>query len=163
MPFFFSKYRFYFIYFILLCNFTILYLFLYWIVLNWCFWTVVLEKTLESTLDCKEIKPINPKGNQPWIFIRRTDAEGKTPILWTTDGNSLLIGKEPAAGNDRRQEEKGTTEDEMVGSDQIRSVAQSCPTLCDPMNHSTPGLPVHHQLPEFTQTHVHWVGDTLVD
>ena len=80
----------------------------------WCFWTVVLGKTLESPLDCKEIKPVNPKGNQSWMFIGRTDAEAETPILWPPDTNYWLIGKEPDAGKDWRQE-KGTTEDEMVG------------------------------------------------
>ena len=78
-----------------------------------CFWTVVLEKTLESPLDCKEIKPVNPKGNQSWIFIGRTDAEA--PILWPPDVKSQLIGKGPDARKDWRQEEKGMTEDEMVG------------------------------------------------
>ena len=82
---------------------------------HWCFWTVVLEKTLESLLDCKEIKPVNPKGNQTWIFIGRTDAEAETPILCPPDAKSWLIGKEPDAGKDWRQEKKGTTEDEMVG------------------------------------------------
>ena len=81
---------------------------------NWCFWTVVLEKTLESPLDCK-IKPVNPKGNQPWIFIGRTDAEAEAPILWLPDAKNQLIGKDPDAGKDWRQEEKGTTEDDMVG------------------------------------------------
>ena len=80
---------------------------------NWCFWTVVLEKTLESPLDCKEIKPVHPKGNQPWIFIRRTDAE--TPILWASDVKSWLIGKDPDAGKDWREEEKWVIEDELVG------------------------------------------------
>ena len=82
---------------------------------KWCFWTVVLEKTLESPLDCKEIKPINPKRNQSWIFIGRTDAEVEIPILWPTAVKNWLIGKDPDAGKDWRQEEKGTTEDEMVG------------------------------------------------
>ena len=86
-----------------------------WAPKNWCFWTVVLEKTLESPLDCKEIKPVNPKGNQPWIFIWRTDAEADTSILWTLDGKSWLTGKDSDAGKDRRQEEKGMTEDELVG------------------------------------------------
>ena len=80
---------------------------------NWCFWTVVLEKTLESPLDCI-IKPVNPKGNQSWIFIGRTDAEVETPILWPPDAKSWLIRKDPDAGNDWRQKEKGTAEDEMV-------------------------------------------------
>ena len=82
---------------------------------NWCFWTVVLEKTLESPVDCKEIKPDNPKGNQPWIFIGRTDAEAEAPILWPPDEKSRLFGKDPDAGKDWGQEEKGVTEDEMVG------------------------------------------------
>ena len=80
---------------------------------NWYFWTVVLENTLESPLDCKEIKPVNSKGNQSWIFIGRTDAEA--PILLPPDAKNWLIGKDPDAGKDWRQEEKGTTEDEMVG------------------------------------------------
>ena len=83
-----------------------------WALKNWCFWTVVLEKTLESPLDCKEIKPVHPKGNHSWIFIGRTDAE--TPILWPPDAKNWLIGKDPNTGEDWRQEEKGTTEDEMV-------------------------------------------------
>ena len=82
---------------------------------NWCFQIVVLEKTLKSPLDCKEIKPVNPKGNQPWIFIRRTDAEAEAPILWPPDVKSQLTGKDPDAGKDWKQEEKGTTEDEMAG------------------------------------------------
>ena len=83
--------------------------------MNWYFWTVVLEKTLESPLDCKKIKPVNPKGNQSWIFTGRTDVEAETPILWPPDVKSWLIGKDPDAGKDCGQEEKGTTEDEMVG------------------------------------------------
>ena len=86
-----------------------------WVPKNWCFWTVVLEKTLESPLNCKEIKPVHPKGNQSWIFIGRTDAEAETPILWPPDVKSWLIIKDPNAGNDWRRGEKGTTEDEMVG------------------------------------------------
>ena len=82
---------------------------------NWCFWTVVLEKTLGSPLDCKEIQPVHPKGNQSWIFTRRTDVEAETPILWLPDSKNWLIGKDPDAGKDWRQEEKGITEDEMVG------------------------------------------------
>ena len=80
---------------------------------NWCFWTVVLKKTLKSPLDCKEIQPVHPKGNQSWIFIGRTGAE--TPTLWPPDAKNWLIWKDPDAGNDWRWEEKGTTEDEMVG------------------------------------------------
>ena len=82
---------------------------------NWCFWTVVLEKTLESLLDCKEIQPVHPKGNQSWIFFGRTDAEAETPILWPPDVKNWLIWEDPDAGKDWRQEEKGTTEDKMVG------------------------------------------------
>ena len=81
---------------------------------NWCFWTVVLEKTLESPLDCKEIQPVHPKGNQSWTFIERTDAEVETPILWPPDVKNWLIWKDPDAGKDWRQEEKGMIEDEMV-------------------------------------------------
>ena len=84
-----------------------------WTPENWCFWTMVLVKTLESPLDCKEIKPVNPKKNQPWIFIGRTEAEAL--ILWPPDEKSQLIGKDPGAGKDWRQEVKGVTEDEMVG------------------------------------------------
>ena len=80
---------------------------------NWCFWTVVLEKTLESPLDCKEIQPANPKGDQSWIFIGRTDAEAETNT-WLPDAKNWLIGKGPDAGKDWRQEEKGMTENEMV-------------------------------------------------
>ena len=86
-----------------------------WAPKNWCFWTVVLEKTLESPLDSKEIKSVNPKGNQSWIFIGRTDAEAETPILWLPDTNNWFIGKDPDAGKDWRREEKRVTEDEMIG------------------------------------------------
>ena len=86
-----------------------------WMLKNWCFWTVVLEKTLESPLDCKEVKPVNPKENQSWIFFGSTDAEVEAPVLWPPDANNWLIGKDPDVGKDWRQEEKGTTEDEMVG------------------------------------------------
>ena len=86
-----------------------------WVPKNWCFWTVVLEQTLESPLDCKEIQPVNPKGNQSWIFTGRTDAEAEAPILWPPDGKNWLTGIDPDAWKDWRQEEKGTTEDEMVG------------------------------------------------
>ena len=84
-----------------------------WAPKNWCFWAVVLEETLESPLDCKEIKPVNPKGNQPWIFIVRTDAEAL--LLLPPDAKSWFMGKDPDAGKDWRQAEKGTTVDEMVG------------------------------------------------
>ena len=86
-----------------------------WALKNWCFWTVVLEKTLESPLDCREIEPVHPKGDQSWVFIGRTDVEAETPILWPSDVKSWLIGKDPDAGKDWRQEKKGMAEDEMVG------------------------------------------------
>ena len=82
---------------------------------NWCFWTVVLEKTLESPLGYKEIQPVHPEGDQSWVFTERTDAEAETPILWPPDAKNWLLGKDPDAGKDWRQEEKGMTEDEMVG------------------------------------------------
>ena len=86
-----------------------------WAPTNWCFWTVVLEKTLESPLACKKIQPVHSKRDQAWVFIRRTDAEAETPILWPPPAKSWLIGKDPDAGRDWGQEEKGTTEDEMAG------------------------------------------------
>ena len=86
-----------------------------WALKNWCFWTVVLEKTFKSPLDCKEIKPVHPKGNQSWIFIERTDVEAETPILWPPDAKNWLTGKDPDAAKDWRREEKGVTEEEMVG------------------------------------------------
>ena len=86
-----------------------------WGLKSWCFWTVVLEKTLESPSDSKEIKPVHPKGIQSWIFIGRTDAEAEAPILWPPDAKNWLIVKDPDAGTDWRQEEKGMTEDERVG------------------------------------------------
>ena len=87
-----------------------------WAPKNWYFWTVALEKTLESPLDCKEIQPVHPKRDQSWVFIGRTDVEAETPILWPPDGKSWLIGKDPDAGKDLRQEKKGMKEHEMVGS-----------------------------------------------
>ena len=86
-----------------------------WIPKNWCFWAVVLEKTLDIPLDRKEIIPLNPKGNQSWIFNVRTDAEAEATILWPPDANNWFIGKDPDLGKDWRQEEKGMTEDEMAG------------------------------------------------
>ena len=86
-----------------------------WALKDCCFWTVVLEKTTESLLGCKEIKPVNPKENQSWIFIGKTDAEAETPTLCPPDVKNWFIWKDPDAGKDWRQEEKGTTEDEMVG------------------------------------------------
>ena len=87
-----------------------------WALKNWCFWIVVLEKTLESPLDCKEIQLVHPKGDQSWVFIGRRDAEDGTPILWPPDVKSWLIGKDPDAGRDWGQEEKGTTEDGITNS-----------------------------------------------
>ena len=86
-----------------------------WAPKNWYFWPVVLEKTLESPLDCKEIQPVHPKGDQSWVFTGGTDVEVETPILWPPHAKSWLIGKDPDAGKDWRQEENGTTENEMVG------------------------------------------------
>ena len=86
-----------------------------WALRNWYFRTVVLEKTLESPLDCKEIQPIHPKGDQSWVFIGRTDAKAETPIFWPPDTKNWFTGKDPDAGKDWRQEEKGMTEDEIVG------------------------------------------------
>ena len=106
-----------------------------WAPKNWCFWTVALEKTLESPLNCKEIHQVHSEGDQSWIFIGRTDAEAGAVILWPPDTKNWLIGKDPGGGKDWRQEEKGVTEDEMVRW--------------------------YHQLLEFTQTHVHWVGDAI--
>ena len=85
-----------------------------WVLKNWCFWTAVLEKTLESPLDCKEIQPVHPKGDESWVFIGRTDAEAETPKLCPPDVKSWLIWKDPDVGKDWKWEKKGTTEDEMV-------------------------------------------------
>ena len=86
-----------------------------WAPKNCCFWTVVLKKSLESPLDCKEIQPVHPKGDQSWVFIGKTDAKAETLVLWPPHAKSWLIGKDPDAGRDWGQEEKGTTEDEMAG------------------------------------------------
>ena len=86
-----------------------------WVPKNWCFWTMVLEKTLESPLDCKEIQPVHSEGDQPWDFFGRNDAKAETLVLWPPHARSWLIGKDPDAGRDWGQEEKGTTEDEMAG------------------------------------------------
>ena len=85
-----------------------------WALKNWCFWTVVLEKTIKSPLDCKEIQPVHPKGDQSWIFTGRTDAEAEAPILWPPNAKNRLNGKDPDAGKDWGQEEKGMTEDDTV-------------------------------------------------
>ena len=123
-----------------------------WAPKNWCFWTVVLETTLESPLDCKEIQPVHPKGTQSWIFIGKTEAE--TPILWPPDGKNWHIDKDPDAGKDWRREEKGMTEDEMVGwhhwlkghefeltpGDREGQGSLAC---CSPWGHKEPDTTVH--------------------
>ena len=98
---------------------------------NWCFWTVVLEKTLESPLDSREIKPVHPKGNQLWILIGRTNAEAEAPVLWPPDAKSQLIGKGPDAGKDWRQKEKRATEDQMIGWHHWHNVHELGQTLGD--------------------------------
>ena len=85
-----------------------------WAPKNWWFWTVVLEKTLESPLDCKEIQPVHSEGDQPWVFIGRTDAKAETPIFWAPHAKNWLVGKDPDTGKDWRQKQKGMTEDELV-------------------------------------------------
>ena len=102
-----------------------------WAWKNCCFWTVVLEKTLESLLDCRKIQPVHPKGNQSWIFIGKTDAEAETPILWQPDVKNWLIWKDPDAGKDLRQEEKGMTEDEMVVYGITNLMHMSLSKLCE--------------------------------
>ena len=117
-----------------------------WTLKNWLFWTVVLEKTLENPLDSKEVQPVNPKRNQHWIFGGRTDAEAETPILWPPDVKNWVLGKDPDAGKNWWQEEKGMTEDEMVGwhhwlnrheFEQAPGVGdgQGSPVCCSPWGH----------------------------
>ena len=98
---------------------------------KWCFQTIVLEKTLESPLNSKEIKPVDSKGNQPWVFIGRTDAEAEAPILWLPNAKSWLTGKDTDAGKDWRQEDKGVTEDEMARQHHQLNGHESEPTLGD--------------------------------
>ena len=104
-----------------------------WALKNWCFWTVMLEKTLESPLDWKEMQLVHPKGNQPWIVIGRTEAEAETPILWPPEAKNRLTGKDPNAEKDWRQEKKRSTEDEMVGwhSQFDRPEFEQAPGVCD--------------------------------
>ena len=131
-----------------------------WAPKNWCFWTVVLEKTLESPLDSKEIKSVNPKGNELWILIIRTEADA--PIFWPFD-EKWLIGKDPDVRKDWGQGRSGTAEDEIASSFccSCCSVSQSCTTICDTKDYSTQGFPVLHYLLEFAQTCVHWVDDAI--
>ena len=104
-----------------------------WVPKNGCFWTMVLEKTLESPLDCKEIQPVHPEGDKSWVLIARTDAEAETPTLWPPHAKSWLIGKDPDAGRGWGQEEKGTTEDAMGGWHPWLDghVFESTPGVCD--------------------------------
>ena len=121
-----------------------------WAPKNWWFWTVVLEKTLESPLDCKEIKPVNLKGNQSWIFTGRADVEADAPILWPPDVKNWLIGKDPDAGKDWRWEEKGMTGDEMVGwhhwlngHEFEQAVGQRNLACCSPWGHKELDMTKH--------------------
>ena len=155
-----------------------------WALKNWCLWTVVLEKTLERPLDSKEIKPVNPKGNQPWISVEGLMLKLKLQCFGHLGKvNTWHSGKDSDAGKDwgqdgmvgwhhrqngneleqtpRDSEGQGSLARRSLSSVQFSSVAQSCPTLCNPMNCSTPGLPVYYQLPEFPQTHVHRVNDAI--
>ena len=137
-----------------------------WALKNWCFWTVVLEKTLESPLNCQEIQPVHPKGNQSWIFIGRTDAEAETPILWPPDAKSWLIGKNPDAGKHWRQEEKGMTEDEMVEwhhwlneheLEQAPGVGDGWGSLacCSPWGRKESDMTEQLKWTEYSSTHTH--------
>ena len=137
---------------------------------NWCFWTVVLEKTLESPLDYKEIQPVHPKGNQSWIFIGRTDAEAQTPTFWPPGVKNWLLDKDTDAGKDWRQEEKGTTEDEMVGwhhwhdgheFEEAPSVGDGQGSLacCSPWGHKE--LDTTEWLDWTHQTHSHNIHSTV--
>ena len=142
-----------------------------WALKNRCFQTVVLEKTLESPLDCNDIQPVNPKGNQPWTFIGRTDTEAETPILWPPDVKKWPIGKDPNAGKDWRQEEKGMTEDEMVGRhhqfdghefEQALGIGDGQESLvcCSPWSHRVG----HNWATELNWTEFNiwtWEGDTI--
>ena len=157
-----------------------------WVLENWYFWTVVLEMTLESPLDCKEIQPVHPKGNQSWILIGRTDPEAETSILCPPDAKNWLIGKDPDAGKDWRQEEKGWQRmrwldgitdpmdmslsklqelvmDRDAWCASVHGVAKNLTRLSDwtELNCSMPSFPVLHYLLEFAQTHVHCVSDAI--
>ena len=136
-----------------------------WVQKNRCFWTVVLEKTLESPLDCKEFQPVHPKGNQSWLFIGRTDAEAETPILWPPDVKNRHSGKDPDAGKDWGWEVKGTTEDEMVGwhhqcdgheFEQALGVGdgQGSPVWCSPWHHKESDTT---ERLSWTEVLIHWI------
>ena len=122
---------------------------------------MVLEETLESPLDCKEVQPVHPKGNQSWVFVGRTDVEAETPILWPPDAKSYFSIPSLLTFISASVWEAFCDEFLPWCSVQFSSVDQSCLTLCDPLDYSNPGLPVHHQLLEFTQTHVHRVSDAI--
>ena len=132
-----------------------------WVPKNWCFWNLVLEKTLESPLDSKKINPVTPKGNQPWIFIRRTDPEAEAPVLWLPDVKSQFIGKDPDTGKDWRQEEKGASENEKL--DGITdSMVMSLSKLQEIVEAEKPG--VLQSMGSHSQTWLFsgWGGDFLV-
>ena len=114
-----------------------------WVSKNWCFWIVMLEKTLESPLDCKEIKPVNLKGNQPWIFIEGTGAEAATPILWPPDEKKWLIGKDPDSGKDWRPEEKGMTGRTWVWVSSGKWWKTRKPSVLQSMGTTDYGLPMN--------------------
>ena len=156
-----------------------------WALKNWCFWTVVLEKTLESPLDCKEIQPVHPKGDQSWLFIGKTDVETETPILWPPDAKNWLIWKDPNAGKDWGWEHQFSREGEDRGWDgwmasltrwtwvwvdsgswwwtgrpaaaAAAKSLQACPTLCDPIDGSPPGSPVLGILQARTRVGCHFL------
>ena len=137
-----------------------------WAPKNWCFWTVVLEKTLESPLDCKEIQPVHPKGNRSWIFIGWTDAEAEAPILWPPDVKNWLSGKDSDAEKDWRREEKGMTEDEMVGwhyqldgheFEQAPGDGQGSLACCSPWRHKESDTTEWTELSDFWLNNEHSV------
>ena len=135
-----------------------------WALKNWCFWTVVLEKTLESPLDCKEIKPIHPKGDQSWIFIRRTDAEAETLILWLPDAKNWVIGKDPDAGKDWRQEEK-VMRCSFPGGNWILIISSFSHSVMSnslqPHGLQHTRLPCPSLSPGVCSNSCHWVGDAI--
>ena len=135
-----------------------------WVLKNWCFWTVVLEKTLESPLDCKEIQPVHPKGNQSWIFIGSTDAKAEAPILWPPDAKNWLTGKDPDAGKDWRPEEKVMTENEMVGwHHQLDGHEfEKAPGVGDGQGSLVGCSPCGHSVGDDWATELNWVCDPAI-